>query len=233
MNIADPNVLLVESVARAMGPLCKEVVFVGGCATGLLLTDPAAPLTRPTKDVDVIAEVTSYSDYRVLGRNLKEAGFSPDTSPDAPICRGTIGELRLDVMPTSEDVLGFTNSWYREAARSAKLIRLPGGTEIRLIIAPLFVAAKIEAFHGRGHGDYIGSHDMEDIITLVDGRPELPGEVLAYSEPELVKFISEEIEDLLGTPAFFQAISGFLRPDEASQARVPTIIARLRQIAGI
>ena len=146
---------------------------------------------------------------------------------------GTIGELRLDVMPTSEDVLGFTNSWYREAARSAKLIRLPGGTEIRLIIAPLFVAAKIEAFHGRGHGDYIGSHDMEDIITLVDGRPELPGEVLAYSEPELVKFISEEIEDLLGTPAFFQAISGFLRPDEASQARVPTIIARLRQIAGI
>jgi hypothetical protein len=37
-----------------LGPLLDELVFVGGCATGLLITDPASGGIRPTIDVDTI-----------------------------------------------------------------------------------------------------------------------------------------------------------------------------------
>ena len=55
----DPNRLALTGVAKALGALTDEVVFVGGAVVGLLLTDPAAPRPRPTKDVDVIVEVAS------------------------------------------------------------------------------------------------------------------------------------------------------------------------------
>ena len=44
------------------------------------------------------------------------------------------------------------------------------------------VTSKIEAFHGRGNGDFMASHDMEDIISLIDGRAEIITEVLRASE---------------------------------------------------
>jgi len=44
---------------------------------------------------------------------------------------------------------------------------VPLGTrDIRLITAPYFLATKFEAFHGRGHGDVRGSHDLEDIVAV-------------------------------------------------------------------
>jgi hypothetical protein len=40
--VADPNRVLFESVVRLLVPLLDELVFVGGCTTGLFITDPAA-----------------------------------------------------------------------------------------------------------------------------------------------------------------------------------------------
>ena len=48
--------------AIRLGPLLPEIVFVGGCATNLLVTDPEAAPIRETYDVDVIAEIASYAD---------------------------------------------------------------------------------------------------------------------------------------------------------------------------
>ena len=59
MRRADPNLeILARAVAR-LGYLADRMVFLGGCATALLLTDPAAPEVRATQDVDVITEVGS------------------------------------------------------------------------------------------------------------------------------------------------------------------------------
>ena len=55
--------------------LTDQMVFLGGCATGLLLTDPAAPEVRPTRDVDVITEVGSLAEYYRLADALRVAGF--------------------------------------------------------------------------------------------------------------------------------------------------------------
>jgi type I restriction enzyme M protein len=43
-------------MAHAMGPLSEQVVFVGGCAAGLLISQPLFSDARATEDVDAIAE---------------------------------------------------------------------------------------------------------------------------------------------------------------------------------
>ncbi len=50
--MTDPNLALLEEAARLLEPVLAELEFVGGCATGLLVTDTAAPDVRPTHDVD-------------------------------------------------------------------------------------------------------------------------------------------------------------------------------------
>jgi hypothetical protein len=78
MRETHPNLeLLVRAVAR-LGDLADRMVFLGGCATGLLLTDPAAPEPRPTGDVDVITEAASRLDYHRLAGELRAAGFVED-----------------------------------------------------------------------------------------------------------------------------------------------------------
>jgi len=70
------------------------------------------------------------------------------------------------------------------------------------------------------------SHDLEDIVTVVDGRPELSSDVQA-SAPSLRAYIANEIGALLRSEAFIEALPGHLPGDEASQARVALIRERL------
>jgi len=167
----------LQNAADKLGPLLQEIVFVGGCATGLLVTDPGAAEVRRTYDVDVIAEITSYVEYIRFSERLRALGFQEDTSEGAPLCRWRHKTLLLDVMPLSEGILGFSNRWYADALHTATQVTLPDGLGIRAITAPYFLGAKMEAFRGRGQGDYFASHDLEDIITIVDGRPSLLAEV--------------------------------------------------------
>lgn len=229
MNPNDPNVALVELVANALGSIGERLVYVGGCATGLLITDEARPVVRATQDVDLIAEISSKIDYHALSKELRQAGFKEE--PDI-ICRWNLGTLKVDVMPTQEDILGFSNIWYSEAVNQAQKYALPSGRIINLITAPLFVATKLEAFYGRGEGDYGGSHDIEDVINLIDGRPALLQEI-HQSFDHLREYLTDEFEQLLGDVSFVDKISWHFPADAFSQARVPLVIARMRQIAGL
>ena len=78
--VAEPNRALFESVVDLLRPLLGELVFVGGCTTGLLLTDSAAGGIRPTKDVDAIVDVTSYAKYAALSVRLRALGLTEDTT---------------------------------------------------------------------------------------------------------------------------------------------------------
>jgi hypothetical protein len=100
-------------MAARLESLLSEIVFVGGCTTGLLITDPAASPVRATDDVDVIVEVASYAEYARFSKRLRNLGFSEDSSEGAPICRWLIDQMRLDVMPTGKSVFGFSNRWYK------------------------------------------------------------------------------------------------------------------------
>ncbi len=226
--MTDPNRALFESVVRLLTPVLEELVFVGGCTTGLFLTDPAAGGVRPTKDVDAIVDVASYGAYASLAERLRGLGLAEDTRPGAPLCRWRQHELVLDVMPTDEQVLGFSNRWYPAALATADLRRV-AGLDVRLVTPVYFLATKLEAFRGRGAGDVSASHDLEDIVTVVDGRPQIVEEVAAAAA-DVRGYIASQIEALMDNPDFIDALPGFLLPDAASQARRGLLESRLRAL---
>jgi hypothetical protein len=115
----DPNRDQLVAAAEALRPLLPELVFVGGCVTGLLITDQAAAEPRGTLDVDAIAEITSYAQYAGFGERLRHLGFHEDSREGAPVCRWIHGRTILDVMPLDEDILGFSNRWYKDAMQTS------------------------------------------------------------------------------------------------------------------
>lgn len=232
MNPNDPNVAMVEAVAARLGALREQMVFVGGSAAGLLITDPALPAIRATEDVDVVVEVATLADYHRLEKKVAGAGFQRDARKGAPVCRWRAGESVLDLMPADERILGFANRWYPLAVRSAHRIALPSGTAIRLVRAPVFLATKLEAFRDRGAGDFLMSHDLGDALAVIDGREELLAE-FASLDIELARFVGEAFARLLATPRFRDHLPGHLPGDEASQARLPLLEARLQRLAAL
>lgn len=222
-----PNLALLLKVADTLGPLCEELVFTGGCVTGLLITDPAAPPARPTFDVDVIAELASLSRYYELGERLRQRGFV-ESAEDGVICRwrhAVHARLILDVMPSRADVMGFGNRWYEEALSHAQERREAGMT-LRHVSAPYFLATKIEAFHDRGRGDFLASHDFEDLLAVLDGRLEIDREMMAAT-PTLQASLYRHFAEWLGNPAFAAALPGHLEP-----GRDRLLLARLRTMVG-
>ena len=134
----------------------------------------------------------------------------------------------LDVMPLDEKILGFTNRWYRAALQTAVTRRLSGDLEIRMIAPPFFIATKLEAFNGRGKGDIFSSPDLEDIITVVDGRTTIVAEIQAQTA-DLRTYVRTEINALLAA-GLIDALPGYLLPDEMSQARITTVLRRIDEL---
>ena len=227
----DPNRDRFERVVRLLEPVLDELVFVDGCVTGLMITDGAAAGIRPTRDVDAIADLTSYAGYTALAGRLRELGLAEDTSQGAPAGRWRHGDAVIDVVPTDRSVLGFSNTWYAAAMASAARVAV-AGLQVRIIAPALFLAAKLEAFHVRGQSDVITSSDLEDILMVVDGRPHLITEVERADAP-VRQFIASEIGDLMANRRFTDGLAAFLHPDRASQARKPLLEKRLHAIAAL
>lgn len=100
------------------------------------------------------------------------------TKPGAPLCRWRRDDLIVDVMPVDERIRGFSNRWYPSAIETAQRFDI-AGHDVRVVTPALFIATKLDAFHGRGNDDVLASHDLEDIIAVVDGRPEILNDIAA------------------------------------------------------
>jgi len=230
---SEANVALLVGVAENLGHLRESLVFVGGCATALLVTATRAQPIRVTLDVDLVAEVATLTEYHELERQFEALGFVHDLSVEAPICRWRTHRHVVDLMPTRSHILGFANPWYPIAVATAQEVTLPG-TEmlIRLIRAPVFIATKLVAFNERGRGDFLASHDLEDVITVVDGRDTLHDEVVA-GPAALQEFIAAEVAALVRNDEFIGALSGHLPGDLAAQRRLPQLVEKLRRLAEV
>ena len=221
---------MIETVARALGDeLLGEVAFVGGCTTGLLVTDEVTKEgIRFTDDVDLIINVVGYTGWAKFQEQLKDKGFSTRLEDDV-ICRMRLGELQVDFMPDDENILGFSNRWYKQALEQAQDCQLLDDLVIRLLTPPYFVATKLEAYKGRGNDDPMESRDMEDILNIVDGRPELIEEIKNAGQ-EVCDYIAEEIGSLLEHDTIDYAIQGVVMGDEG---RVEIIFERLEAIKAL
>lgn len=191
------------------------------------MTDPVAASIRATKDVDAIVEAATLQQYYELENRLPAAGFVRDVNSDV-ICRWRhrASGVLFDLMPIDPEILGFSNRWYPEAARTAVRLRLSARIEIRMIAAPAFVATKLQAFLDRGAGDFLASHDLEDVLNVVDGRPSCVEE-LRLASPELRQFVRESLSALLSEPRFEDYLPGLL----ADQDRASIVLDRLKTLA--
>lgn len=224
--MANPNLALLLGMARAMGPLCDRVVFVGGCATGLLLSDAALMHVRATEDVDAIVEVVSLARYHALADELMQRGFKQTMADNTPPFRWFWQSMQLDLVPLDEKVLGFANRWYRAGFEAAVQTTLEPGLTLRHLSAPYFLATKFEAFSDRGNNDVYASHDLEDILTVIEGRAEL-GEEVESAPTELRHHVAACVAKLLPNSDFGNALGGLL----SQPNREPLVRARLQHIA--
>lgn len=232
-NPNDPNVVMLKLVAQRLGAdLCKRFAFVGGAVVGLLITDPANPPIRSTQDVDIVADVLALSGYHRIEQALRARGFTQDLRADAPICRWQVEGITVDVMPTLEELLGFANRWYPLCVATAQALELPDGVTIRVIQAPVFIGTKLEAFHGRGRADYLFSHDLGDIISVVDGREGLLDECEQMPK-ELRSYLAGQFSALLADRRFLDALPGHLPGDAMGQSRLPDLAAKIQQLANL
>ncbi|MBW9266686.1 MAG: hypothetical protein K1565_14260 [Candidatus Thiodiazotropha sp. (ex. Lucinisca nassula)] len=225
----NPNQKILTQAVERLGALSDEMVFLGGCATGLLITDKAAPPLRVTKDVDTIVAAATLAAYQRFSEKLRKQGFREDFSDGAPLCRWLADDVILDVMPTDSRILGFGNRWYESALQHAEVTTLPSGRNIRMVTAPYSLSTKMEAFDGRGRGDYLLSHDIEGMIAVLDGRPEIVNEVQT-ADQELIENVRARFDQLLSDNRFIAALSGQMPGDQASQARVGLVIDRIEAI---
>ena len=100
-----------------------------------------------------------------------------------------LGHLKVDFMPDDASILGFTNRWYQQALATAQPYALTPTVTIKLLTPAYFIATKLEAYRGRGNHDPLTSHDLEDIINVVDGRDELVNE-LSRAQPSVRRYIA-------------------------------------------
>ena len=222
MKSKDVNLMQLEVVAASLGSLLPKMTFVGGSTTVLLVDEAAHFGIRKTEDVDVVVDVTTLVEYQKIAQQLRELGFIEDT--EGPVCRWLInndlGRVKLDVMPTNEEILGFSNRWYKAAVKDASEISLPSGTLIRVVKPAYFLATKFEAFTGRGEGDFF-SHDLEDIIFVMENRNRLIFELMDSAE-ELKQYLSRHAAMLLNDD-FLNVLPGLLNNPGSETAIVNSL----------
>jgi predicted nucleotidyltransferase len=213
MSVINLQKEMLVKVATALGDdLIKAMVFVGGCTTGLLVTDEfTKEQIRYTDDVDLIVDIIGYAAWTDLQEQLKVKGFSIDMGEEV-MCRMILDNLKVDFMPVDDKALGFTNIWYKDAVATAQDYVLNDALTIKLITPEYFVATKLEAYLGRGNGDALSSHDIEDLLNIFDGRASIVDDILSASE-DLQNYVSEQLSSLMADGNFEYAVQGTARND--------------------
>ena len=97
--------------------------------------------------------------------------------------------------------------------------------------APYFLATKLEAFKGRGNNDFYASHDLEDVISVIDGRSEIVKEV-QNENSDLKNYLALSFSTMIKNSAFQQALPGhFAQYGALANERINMFLERLNQMA--
>lgn len=220
----------IEIVSESLGDLKERTFLTGGVSIPFYITDRLEEPPRVTYDIDIVIEVFSAREFRdVIEAELRQRGFRNDTTSGV-ICRWRLDEIVVDIMPADESVLGFTNPWYQAGLTHTMPIPISSRCHWRILSAPFAFAAKLSAFWSRGSDDPSSSHDLEDLLTMTNGRPELAVEA-GNAPAECRRYIAESCAKLL-TEKRFREILPYHLP-LAGQQRFPMILERLERLANL
>lgn len=219
------NITRIKAVSNALQQLKTNVVFAGGAVVSLYADASFRQMVRPTDDVDVVVELASYHSYSLLDEALRKLGFENDAASKV-ICRYKYNGLTVDVMPTDEKVLGFSNKWYKPAFALAVEFVIDEKHVVKIFPVIYFIASKLEAFKSRGANDGRTSSDFEDIVYVLNYRAAIWKE-LSEASNEIRSYLKHEFSKLLNKPFIYEWISCHLDFDE--QRRVDFIIHSLEE----
>ena len=190
------NISRIEKVAKGLGSINEEVVYVGGSVAEFYVIDSAKSDVRQTMDVDCVTHLKSYRELTSLEERLRSCGFQNDTTPGAPICRWVYDNEIVDIMPDDAKVIGFTNRWYHDAISHKQEMHLSNGIRIWIFSLPYYIATKIEAVNGRGGTDWRWSHDFEDLVYIFNYNKNIVEE-LQKADDDLKEFFKKEFAKML------------------------------------
>lgn len=202
------NMAVVAEVAKALRALKDQVVFVGGAVISLYTDDPAADEIRPTGDIDMTLKVLNLGKWSEIQKQLATLGFHPDPFGHS-ICSYKFKNIAVDIMPAEDGPLGPANRWYKFGFDDLWTAKAKE-QNIWILSAPCFLASKFEAFNDRGN-DYRTSHDIEDIIYIIDNRTTIVKEV-ENTHPEIKQFLKAELEKLINNSSFEEILSAHIHP---------------------
>ena len=191
------NITRIKAVSNALGELQNKVVFVGG-ATVSLYVDRVAPESRPTDDVDVLVEIGTRWDFAAIEEQLRKMGFQNDSSSKF-LGRYLLPGIIVDIMPTDEKILGFSNIWYSEGFKNSIDFTIDELHKVKIFSPTYFIASKIEAFKNRGKNDGRLSSDFEDIVYVLENRRTIWAE-MSSSEPKLKEYLYSEFSKFKNNP---------------------------------
>jgi hypothetical protein len=229
MSEINPGALVF--VAQRLDAIGLNYAFVGGSIVSYLVDYPDLSPVRPTEDLDIIVEVLTTQRYSDIEHKLRAIGFQHDTRQGAPMCRWILSGLTIDIMPTEGGLIGLNTAWFAEALASAKPHTIEQFS-LKIISPVAFIATKLAAFSDRGKGDYFASHDLEDLMTVIDGRESIATEI-ASSPTELRQYIVSSLEQICQANDFQEALPGYLPSDSASQRRLPLLRRKLTEIVAL
>jgi hypothetical protein len=227
--MASSNIKMLQIVASGLGDLKERVVFVGGVVAELYANDSAASEIRASQDVDCVIELTTRKMHAELEEELRIKKFANDTSLGAPICRWIYRGIKVDIMPTDEEVLGFSNKWYSAGFLNKITKELSDGTQIFVLSPEYYLATKFEAHKSRGGSDLRQSHDFEDIIYIIDNSTEIV-DIIKESKPDVKEYLKLEAKKLLENSGINEGVECAL-PYGSDSDRVEMILDRLFEIS--
>lgn len=202
------NLKIVEKVALALGELNKEVIYVGGAVVSLYVTDEGAEQARPTKDIDIAVQISTYGQMDILREKLATKKIYPAPTENV-MYRYSHEDILIDFIPYDETPLGPTNSWLKPGFEKAYPVVI-GAIEINILPVSLFLATKWEAFKSRG-SDPRTSHDFEDIIYVVDNNKRLI-EDFKKADHTVQDFLQEMSREILNHTSRNEIIECHINP---------------------
>lgn len=202
------NIAVVAEIAEALKDIKQDMVFVGGAIISLYTDDPAADEIRPTQDVDMTINILNLGHWEEVQKKLSELGFQPDPFGHA-ICSYKYNDIPVDIMATEDGPLGPSNRWYKVGFKNLWNVKVKD-QEIKILSAPCYLATKFEAFKNRGN-DYRTSHDIEDIIYVLDNRIDIVSEI-TEGEPSILLFIREQLEIIINKRILKEVLVSHIHP---------------------
>jgi len=220
------NLIRIKAVHQALGDLQEQVVFVGG-STVSLYADRHAFEFRGTDDVDVIIEIANYPEHALFEEQLRTRGFVDDVSSNIR-GRFKLKGVTVDVIPTRDISMGFSNIWYPDGFKNAIPYLIDETTTVRILRPSYMIATKLEAFKSRGGNDGRTSQDFEDIVYVLENRAAVWDEIRA-SEKNLRIYLRDEFTNLVTEKYIYEWIDCHV--DFGSPPPTDDILQKMRSFA--